>query len=1063
MKKAYFKDSRKMFKNNLVRFISIVLIIMLGTAFFLGMNTVSPAMEQVAEKYMKEQNIFDISLASNLGYEEEDLEKFRQNEKVIQIKGEYTYDALTSFNDKDIVIRFSSINNDLEINKNDIIEGRNVEKDNECLICSRLKDMYEYNIGDTIKVYRKDNTNIEDSLKYDEFEIVGITRNPIYLSKFCGNTALLTGELNGYIMIKEEAFNFEQYTTVNIKLDIDKKIARFSDEYKEKNEEILTDIEEINNDIVQEKFNKIYEENSNNINKIEDALQQAEQIVNAKNEEIVNSQIQINQGIIGVLKNVAMYYNTNSIYENNLNKANNISNLYEDLNDLETQRDNLTQECSELKYKTENLKSELDEIENTIDKNLYEIYALNNEETKFVDLCKENSKLYYEFNEKNSEYENINSKYQNKLQELDNIKETIDSKKEEIEKIQNELYNSFDGEKDLINGTGNIELITQTETLKQYITTLKESKEKLEEQNLDEKLQEVRDIVNDKKDELNKFKAIAETTPLHENSGFKALKEDLKKIALMGKIFPVMFFVIAALVTITTLTRMIEEDRKNIGTLKALGYKKKTIVSRYILYSLLAGMLGAIIGTLIGSTLIVEILFVSYGSLYDLPNLTFNINWTYTLIALGIALMSTAFVSCIVTLKELKENTAQLMRPKTSTKGKSILLEKIPFVWNRLDFLFKICFRNIFRYKKRLLMTLIGIAGCTALIYSGLGLQSAINSISNKQFKDIRKLSMEVYLQGEIESDEIEPILEYIKQQGDIKEATPVNQKSFTVKANDTTKDVFYMALDGEEIDKYLGLNDRKKQEKIELTDEGVILTEKLANILEVDVGEKIEIIDEEVKISIKVIGITENYLYNYVYFTPNVYERIYGQDIKYNEIFVNISDELSENAKVTLSDTLKENENIASVVLEENLEKEFQTSLGSLMSIVILFIGCASILSFTVLINLNNINIEERKREIATIKLLGFYKNEVESYVFRENIILTILGTLVGFILGMGILGVVIQAAEVETIFLVKDINYLNLLISAVITICFTLITNLLMKKKIQKIDMIDSLKSIE
>ena len=575
--------------------------------------------------------------------------------------------------------------------------------------------------------------------------------------------------------------------------------------------------------------------------------------------------------------------------------------------------------------------------------------------------------------------------------------------------------------------------------------------------------EKIEKLLNDKKDELNKFKVVSEETPLYENSGFKSLKEDLKKIAIMGKIFPVMFFVIAALVTITTITRMIEEDRKNIGTLKALGYSKRTIISRYIIYSMLAGVLGTVLGTAIGSTLIVEILFISYSSLYDLPNLVFNINWNYTLISLGISLISTAVVATIITMKEIKENTAELMRPKTATTGKSILLEKIPFIWKKLDFLFKICFRNIFRYKRRLLMTLVGIAGCTALIYAGLGLQSSINSISNKQFKDIRKLSMEIYLQGDVNSEEVTEIEEFIKKQNHIKEVTPVSQKSFTVQANGNSKDVFYIAISGEEVDKYIGLDNRKTKEKIELNDEGVVLTEKLANILETDVGGKIEITDGDVKTSVKVIGITENYLYNYVYFTPNVYERIYGKDIAYNEIFANTTEELAEEEEVNLADALKQNEKIASTVLEKNLEGEFKTSLGSLMSIVILFIGCASILSFTVLVNLNNINIEERKRELATIKLLGFYQKELESYVFRENLILTILGTIFGLILGMGILGIVIQAAEVETIFLVKDINLINLLISTIITISFTLITNLFMKKKIKNINMIDSLKSIE
>lgn len=1063
MKKAYFKDSKKMFKNNLVRFISIVLIIMLGTAFFIGMNSVSPAMEQVALKYIKEQNISDISLASSLGYKEEDIEKFRQNEHVTEVKGEYTYDALTSFGEKDIVVRFSGINDDSEINKNDISEGRNVENDNECLISSRLNTMYDYEIGDKIKVYRKDDTNLEDYLKYTEFEIVGITRNPIYLSKFYGNTTLLTGELNGYIMIKEEAFNLEEYTTVNIKLDIDEDINKFSDEYKEKNSEILKEIEEINNNISTEKYNEVYEEYDKKINEAEEAIKKVEQALDGMQLNITNSQLQINQEIVNISANIATYYNSNNLYEKNLERANSISNSYASLDELKNKKESLDDACSELKYKTINLKSELEELENKIDKNLYDIYALNNEELKFVNLNKENNKLYYEYNQKNSEYESISKEYEAKTQELEETNKSIEDTNAQIDNLQNELYSAFNGQTDLIYGVGNQNLILQAEGIKQGIEDLNQAKNGLEEQNAEEKIQNAKKLLNDKKDELNKFKVVSEETPLYENSGFKSLKEDLKKIAIMGKIFPVMFFVIAALVTITTITRMIEEDRKNIGTLKALGYSKKTIISRYIIYSMLAGVLGTVLGTAIGSTLIVEILFISYSSLYDLPNLVFNINWNYTLISLGISLISTALVATIITMKEIKENTAELMRPKTATTGKSILLEKIPFIWKKLDFLFKICFRNIFRYKRRLLMTLVGIAGCTALIYAGLGLQSSINSISNKQFKDIRKLSMEIYLQGDVNSQEVTEIEEFIKKQNHIKEVTPVSQKSFTVQANGNSKDVFYIAISGEEVDKYIGLDNRKTKEKIELNDEGVVLTEKLANILEIDVGGKIEITDGDVKTSVKVIGITENYLYNYAYFTPNVYERIYGKDIAYNEILANTTEELSEEEDVELADALKQNEKIASTVLEKNLEGEFKTSLGSLMSIVILFIGCASILSFTVLVNLNNINIEERKRELATIKLLGFYQKELESYVFRENIILTILGTIFGLILGMGILGIVIQAAEVETIFLVKDINLINLLISTIITISFTLITNLFMKKKIKNINMIDSLKSIE
>ena len=1064
MKKAYLKDSRKMFKNNLVRFISIVIIIMLGTAFFIGMNSVAPAMEDTAEEYMKDKNIFDISLSSNLGYTDEDIERFKQNEHITEIKGEYTYDALAAFEEEDIVVRFLSIKDDLNMNQNDIFEGRNVENDGECLISSKLRDIYGYEIGDKIKAYRKDDTKIEDSLECTEFEIVGMVRNPVYISKFYGNTTLLTGELKGYIMIKEEAFKLEQYTTINIKIDIDKEISRFSDDYKEKNKEILSEIEEINDTIAKEKYDKIYGEISKVISDSETSIKDTEKKLAKIYTKITNSQLQINKGITDISANVASYYNTNSIYQKVLERKNKISNLYTNLNELEVKKANLETTSSELKYKSINLEDALEAIENEIDKNLYEIYFLDDEESKFVQLSKENNDLYYEYNKKNSEYKEISKEYERQIEELKNTEKQITETKEQINNLQAELYNSFNGQVDLISGIGNAELNAQTEKINKSIDELNEYKKKIEEAKVEEQIEKAKGQLNDKKSQLAKFKVISEATPLYENSGFKSLKNDLEKIAIMGKIFPVMFFVIAALVTITTITRMIEEDRKNIGTLKALGYSKKTIISRYIIYSLSAGMIGTIIGAILGTAVIIQILFVSYSSLYDLPDLAFNINVYYTLIALAISLISTVFVATVVTLKELKENTAELMRPKTEVKGKSILLEKIPFIWKKLDFLFKICFRNIFRHKRRLLMTLIGIAGCTALTYAGLGLQSEINNISSKQFRDIKKIYMEVYLQGEFNSEEVSEIEEYVKEQDYIKEITSVKQTSFTVGANDTTKDVFYIAISGEEVDKYIGLNNRKNKEKIELNDDGVVLTEKLANTLEVEVGEKIDIIDEDIKTSVKVIGITENYLFNFVYFTPKMYQRIYGQDIEYNTIFVNTTEELTDEQEVKLSDDLRENEKIAGAVLEENMEDEFNASLEGLTSIVILCIGCASLLSFTVLINLNNINIEERKRELATIKLLGFYQKELESYVFRENIILTIIGAILGLILGMAVLGHIIQSAEVETIFLVKDqVNIINLILAFIITISFTLITNLFMKKKIKNINMADSLKSIE
>ena len=1063
MKKAFNKDSRRMFKNNLGRFISIVLIIMLGVAFFVGMNEVAPVMKQTAEVYMKEYNIYDYSLISNLGYKEEDVEKLSKIEDVKEAQGVFSYDALTSFEGKDITVRAFSSENNSKINTNYIVEGRNIENDKECLISSRLQDMNDYHIGETISLYRKDDTNIDESLNNKEFEIVGIVRNPIYLSKVYGNTTLLTGDLYGYIIVDKEVFKLENYTGVYIKANIDEEVSRFSKEYKEKSEDIIKKIEEGNNNIAQKKYDSIYSSAIEEINEQEEKIKNVEDYLDEKNNEIKDSQLQINQGIVNICETISKTYNTESIYLKTLDRNNSISILYNELDSLKDEKNELEKKNIDLKNQVENLEDELENLENSIEKNLYEIYSLEEGATKFVSLSKDNFRMCFEYNDTNNQYKNIKKEYDENQQRLDGIRQSIIEKNEELNVLQQEMYSSFEGQKDLINSIGREELNIGFNQIQNSKEEIEKAKSTLENYNIEELLDEAKNEIKNSKNELNRFKTVSETIPLYDNTGFKSLKEDLSKIAIMGRIFPVMFFVIAALVTITTVTRMIETDRKDIGTLKALGYQKKKIIKRYLKYALFAGLLGTILGCLIGSFLIVEILFVSYTSLYDLPNLVTRIKIEYILMALGVALLSTVVIAWVVVKKELKENAAELMRPKTETKGKTILLERFPFIWNKMDFLYKICFRNIFRYKKRLFMTLIGIAGCTALIYAGLGLQSSINSISDKQYKEIRKLSIEAYLTEDIYSDEIGEITEYVLNEQYVKDVIPTRQQSLKIKSKDNEKDIYYMIFDNLSVDKFINLKNRKTQEKIELTDEGVVLTEKLAGILNVSVGEKIDLIDGNNKATLKVIGITENYLYNFAYFTPEVYERIYGSKVRYNELFINIEDDLTEKQEIQLSDNIKSNDKISSLSFNKNIEKEFKRSLASLMSIVILFLVCASILSFTVLINLNNINIEERKRELSTIKLLGFYEKELESYVFRENVILTILGTILGLIIGMGILGIIIQAAEVETIFLVKDINYFNLLVSIVITLAFTLITNILMKKKIKSIDMVESLKSIE
>ncbi|MCF0126274.1 MAG: ABC transporter permease [Clostridia bacterium] len=351
MKKAYYKDSRKMLKNNLFRFISIVLIIMLGTTFFIGMNAVSPEMKQSAQNYMEDNNVFDISLVSNMGYDTDDLDKFKKIDNIIEVQGVYTYDVLAKFGEKDLAIRLSSIMNNSEMNQNNITEGKNIEEDTDCLISSRLVDMYGYKVGDTIKFYLNDDSNIEDTLAYTEFKIVGITQNPMYLSKFYGNTKLLSGELNGYVMVKDDVFKSENYSYVYIKTDIDNKLDKFSDEYKDKLDKILPDVEKINKEISEEKYKKIYEQASSEISTAESKLTLARNYVKDLKNNINNSQLQINSSIKQVALGISAYYNSYSLASKIEEKEKIISDLYNSLNQKNQAKIELEKTFNELTSK----------------------------------------------------------------------------------------------------------------------------------------------------------------------------------------------------------------------------------------------------------------------------------------------------------------------------------------------------------------------------------------------------------------------------------------------------------------------------------------------------------------------------------------------------------------------------------------------------------------------------------------------------------------------------------------------------------------------------------------
>ena len=763
----YYKDSIRKLKTSIFRYISIIVIIMLGVGFFVGMNSVAPDMKKTTEEYLKTSNVFDIQLASNLGYDKKDVEKFEQIEEITEVEPVYNYDVLTTINDKNLPVRIISKTKDQKINKNDIIEGKDVQFPNECLIDTRLHSIYNLNVGDKIKIH-KNEEDLSKVISKTEYTIVGITRNPAYLSIFYGSTELENGELVGYVNVLEDNIKLEKYTSMYLKTNIDNNINKTSEEYKNKLDDIAKKVEDTQNSLLDEKYKEVYEKYTKEIEKSQNELITKQNEINTAKQTIENSQKQINSSILQVSSLVANYYQSSQIYERFQTKKTKLDELYLSYSTLNSEKNTIETEYEKLKEEVENKQNELSKLNNNINNKLYEIHLLGNNNPKYIEQTRKANELDYTYNLQKKEFSAVEEKYKKLEKDLEEKQKNIKTLKEQLDKEQENFYNNFLSTEDIMLGTGNQELIANVQEIKKSQEALNTSKTEFEKENYDKKIEEAKTKLSNSKNDLKNFEKLSQVTKLYESSGFKSLDNDLEKIAIMGKVFPVMFFIVAALVTITTITRMIEEDRTNVGILKALGYSKTTIMKRYIIYSLSATIIGVIIGTLLGSTLIAQVLFAAYGSLYDLPSLIIEINVLYTALATIISVIATVGVTFIITKKELKQKTADLLRPKPAKEGKNIFLEKIPSFWSKLSFLFKICFRNIFRYKRRLFMTLIGIAGCTMLVYTGIALNDTINNIAERQFGDVRAYKMEINLTSGVTQNEVYDIQKYIEQQDKI-------------------------------------------------------------------------------------------------------------------------------------------------------------------------------------------------------------------------------------------------------------------------------------------------------
>ena len=547
---------------------------------------------------------------------------------------------------------------------------------------------------------------------------------------------------------------------------------------------------------------------------------------------------------------------------------------------------------------------------------------------------------------------------------------------------------------------------------------------------------------------------------------YQGYGDNADRMRSIGKVFPVLFFLVAALISLTTMTRMVEEQRVQIGTMKALGYGKAAIAGKYIGYALIATLGGSIFGVLAGEKILPFIIIYAYMILYKhLPAILVPYHMSYALQASVIAVACTLIATIASCYKELAAEPAELMRPAAPKQGKRILLERIGIIWKHLNFTWKSTVRNLIRYKKRFFMTIFGIGGCMALMVVGFGLKDCIYEIVSLQYEKVQFYDAATYMSDDISEENRQHLHDYLDQNADIKETIEARMQKTDVKSASGKKTLYLMVpSDNEKIEDFLSFHSRtNKDEVYSLKKDEVILTEKMASLLNVKVGDELTIEDEDRGDQTVTVGaICENYMSHYLYLSPEKYEELYGVPAEYNTIIYSAKDGKDDQIE-KIGTKLLSMDGVLNVSYTSSIEGRLDDMLRSLNLVIVVLIVSAGMLAFVVLYNLNNINITERQRELATLKVLGFYDGEVASYVYRENILLTIIGSVVGMVLGNLLHRYIILTVEVEEAMFGRQIHWQSYLYSFLFTVAFSLFVNWVMFYKLKKIDMVESLKSVE
>lgn len=1122
----FWKDLFRTIHKSIGRFLAIAGICALGVGFFGGLQMTCGSMKQELTDYFNQTNMMDIRVVCDMGISDEIVDNFKQVDDVEAVMPAYETDILVNFGSDQCSVRIHSLpesldeNNKNYINQQILSRGNWPQSSNECVLSEDAVLAYPPDIGDEIEILEC-STGFNETLNVKKLKVVGFVHSSYYVQSVqMGPSVLGKGIVNDFAYVTKDFFKGSYpYSEVFITVNGSKNFVTGTDDYQNKIDKVMDDLSAIvpEQSIIrsasirneaQKKLDEAKDEFSKQKTKAEKELDENQKKLNDAWSKIEQAENPLMEAKKILDEQYAEFNTAKSSVLDPLNEL--ISNSENCINiskDLQSKHNDDVANIQAFKQQVDQLSSCLDGLEGlilemdtciNIDEELIIIlqtYLPSQEIINFLEQCILDAKdiqsfsieFYTAFKLSPSQQtydlyiSTFNIKYQTLSYDLimrggifdEIINELYYLLISSLYPSRDEAVAAFDElEKPLIeaktklnNGFSEVDkgkaeyfagLAAFLDAKDKAMSSLNDAQIKLDDSQ--KQIDQIKDANFYIMDRTKNFGAIN-------------FNNDAERIASIANVFPLMFFFVALLVVLTSMTRMIEEERISIGTYKALGFSKLRISNKFILYGIFASVIGSIIGLLVLTQFLPYVIMIAYSIIYSLPitlpmPFDFNIGIVSMLVGVGVTVVATLMAAT----KSLKLQPARLIIPKAPKAGKRILLEHISPIWKLLNFNWKITFRNMFLYKKRLFMTLIGIAGCTALLLTGFGLHDSISDIMNKQFDEIAHDNFKIVFTDNSNDANKDEVCNQILNYKDDSLCTVIHEENVLCmpKGHPDASTVIIAPKNNDQFQDMRVLRNRNTKESFILDDQGVYISEKLANMMQIQAGDTIKVYNQDLignagsqSYEFYVAGVVENYIAHYIYMTPKMYEKYFEKECQYNSLIARCN--VFGRAQQDFVEQIKNNKAVKTAFFTTNTRETYEKMLQSVDMVVIVLIVSAGLLAFVVLYNLININICERAREIATLKVLGSNKHEINMYIHRETFMLSIIGSILGLGLGFILEQFVIASAEVDYVMFGRFIYIWSYLISFGITLAFTILVSLFMRKKLFTISMVESLKSIE